>query len=377
MEDNKFSKRIYYVLLFLSIIVTSLLSKELSSIILPVLFAILLAFIFLPLLNFIHKKFKLPWTLCCIFIILILIVIIIVISSLLVTSLTAITNEYPKYEERFTSIYKILAEKFKFEFDAGKSFIENMWSHLNIRDFIKKSALLFSGELVSAGKSIFITLLLFSFLIIELESFEEKFIILSERNNKIQLTSIFNSIITEVSSYLSIKFYISLATGLIVFLGTSLIGLSFPIVWGFFAFVMNFIPTFGSIISSLITTVFALVQFYPCFQETVFTFILMLSVNMILGNILEPRIEGDQLGISPFSILISLSFFGWMWGFIGLILALPMTVIIKIVCENISFLNFVPVIIGNKKKVIKKFKLLKKSRNKKNENTNDIDNKEN
>lgn len=353
MEDNKFTKRIYYVLLFLSIIVTSLLCKELSSIILPVFFSVLLAFIFLPLLKFVHSKLKLPWVLCCIIIIILLLVIILIISSLLVTSLTAIANEYPKYEERFNSIYIILAEKFKFEFDAGKSFFENIWSQLNIRDFIKKTALFFSGELVTAGKSIFITLLLFAFLLIELESFKNKLIVLSQTNDKIQIRSIFNDIVSEVSNYLSIKFYISLATGLIVFIGTSLIGLSFPIVWGFFAFVMNFIPTFGSIISSVITTIFALVQFYPSFNETILVFILMLSVNMILGNILEPKIQGDHLGISPFSILVSLSFFGWMWGFIGLILALPMTVIIKITCENIPYLNFIPILLGTKKRVKK------------------------
>ena len=68
---------------------------------------------------------------------------------------------------------------------------------------------------------------------------------------------------------------------------------------------------------------------------------------MILGNILEPRIEGNHLGLSPFVILVSLSLWGWLWGFVGMILAVPMTVIIKIVCENFSILNPIAVLLGN------------------------------
>lgn len=74
----------------------------------------------------------------------------------------------------------------------------------------------------------------------------------------------------------------------------------------------------------------------------------MLAVNFILGNIIEPRWEGSDLGISPFLILVSLSLWGWLWGFIGMILAVPILVIIKIICENIQILNPIGVLLGNK-----------------------------
>ena len=69
---------------------------------------------------------------------------------------------------------------------------------------------------------------------------------------------------------------------------------------------------------------------------------------MILGNIVEPRIEGKNLGISPFVILVSLTFWGWMWGFIGMIIAVPLMMIVKIICENVSFLHPIAIILGNK-----------------------------
>ena len=73
----------------------------------------------------------------------------------------------------------------------------------------------------------------------------------------------------------------------------------------------------------------------------------MTSVNMILGNILEPRIEGKNLGVSPVIILISLSLWGYIWGFTGMLIAVPLMVIIKIFCENIDYLNGLAIVIGN------------------------------
>jgi predicted PurR-regulated permease PerM len=73
----------------------------------------------------------------------------------------------------------------------------------------------------------------------------------------------------------------------------------------------------------------------------------MLGTNMVLGNVVEPRIQGRNLGISPFLILASLLLWGWVWGFIGMILAVPMLVIMKLVCDNVDFLNPVGILIGN------------------------------
>ena len=154
-------------------------------------------------------------------------------------------------------------------------------------------------------------------------------------------------IVSQVVRYLSIKFFISLGTGILVYFGTLIIGLNFPIVWAFIAFVMNFIPTFGSIISVGVTTIFSLMQFYPEWGKIIFVFIFMLSTNFLLGNIIEPKIEGDNLDLSIFVIIVCILFWGWLWGFTGMILAVPLTVIIKIICENIEFLHPIAIFLSN------------------------------
>ena len=245
------------------------------------------------------------------------------------------------------SIYKLTAAPFNLQFDDGKSFIDNLWSVLQVREYVQKLAVFLSSGLFTFAKYFLVIILLFTFLLIEIKSTGKKINSAFHSKTRSKVFRIIQQVISETVRYLSIKFFISLATGILVFIGTSIVGMDFPIVWGFLAFIMNFIPTFGSIISTLLTTLFATLQFYPAWGKIIYIFILLLSINMILGNILEPRIEGNHLGLSPFVILVSLSLWGWLWGFVGMILAVPMTVIIKIVCENFSILNPIAVLLGN------------------------------
>ena len=131
------------------------------------------------------------------------------------------------------------------------------------------------------------------------------------------------------------------------YIGCVFVGLDFPIIWAFIAFTLNFIPNFGSIISVIITTIFAVLQFWPNPARMIIVLIFMTGINFCLGNIIEPRVQGKNLGLSPFIIIASLSIWGYIWGFVGLILAVPMMVTLKIVCENISILQPIEVFIGD------------------------------
>ncbi len=347
MEEKDYSKAIFYILFFLAIIALGTLCKLLSSVILPVVVSVLMTFSFMPVILKLNRKLKIPWILLVIIIDIILLFTIFALSSLLVSSLSTIIAEYPKYESRFMSIYKLTAATFNLQFDDGKSFIDNLWSVLQVREYVQKLAVFLSSGLFTFAKYFLVIILLFTFLLIEIKSTGKKINSAFHSKTRSKVFRIIQQVISETVRYLSIKFFISLATGILVFIGTSIVGMDFPIVWGFLAFIMNFIPTFGSIISTLLTTLFATLQFYPAWGKIIYIFILLLSINMILGNILEPRIEGNHLGLSPFVILVSLSLWGWLWGFVGMILAVPMTVIIKIVCENFSILNPIAVLLGN------------------------------
>lgn len=373
MEEKNYTKAIFYILLFFLFILICTLCKILSSVFIPVVFSIILTFVFLPIVQKINRKFKIPWVLTVLLIDILLLFSILAISSLLLKSLSTIISEYPKYESRFMSIYEIIAHTFDLAFDSDKSFGENLWSILKVRELVQRLAIFLSSGIVNFSKSFFVIFLLFTFLLIELRLGIQKINTAFAGKTKGKVYTISKQVITETVQFLSIKFFISLATGILVGFGTFLIGLDFYIVWGFIAFVMNFIPTFGSIFSSIITTLFALLQFYPQWGKVIYVLLLMITINMVLGNIVEPRIEGKHLGISPFVILVSLSIWGWIWGFVGMIISVPMTVIIKIICENISFLHGIAVLLGNtadpqkKQKKIILFKKKDKNQNIKSE----------
>jgi predicted PurR-regulated permease PerM len=98
-------------------------------------------------------------------------------------------------------------------------------------------------------------------------------------------------------------------------------------------------------------SLFALLQFWPEPGPIITVILIMLGTNIIIGNVLEPKIMGDNLGLSPIVVLMSLTIWGWLWGFAGMILAVPMTVIIKILCDNIPILEPLSVLLGSHKQI--------------------------
>lgn len=344
-ERSSFLHAIFLLLLFLCIIICGTLCKLMASVIVPVVIAILLAFVLEPVvrkLNSIH----IPWIAAEIIVLAALLVLISILANLFVSSITEILKLYPQYEARFTRIYELFATQFHLPFDKELDLFSNLWSSLGVRTAIQNAAISVSSNLIAISKNSMMVLFFVFFLLAEVKTLKQKLKnpVFQKDNANIEIA--IKDIMRQVTHYITIKATVSLLTGVLVFLGCSAVSLQFPIIWGLLAFLLNFIPNFGSIISGGLTIVFALVQFYPSWSETVFIMILMLGVNMIIGYIVEPKWEGKGLGLSPFVIIVSLSLWGWLWGFAGLVLAVPMTVILKIVFENIPPLRPFAVLMG-------------------------------
>ncbi len=352
MDELKKDNRIFFILLFFAIIATGFLLKTLSSVLLPVIIAVMLSFVLLPIIKKLNVKTGIPWVVSSILIEVLFIIAFFALFSLLASSLSMIVAEYPKYETKFMSIYTLLAKNFDLEIDETKSFFDNMWNFLKVREYVQKAAVFLSSGMVSFGKNLLSVALLSMFLLMEMRISKRK-MHYAFKEDKEKINRVLHQIARDTVNYISIKFLISLVTGVFCWLVTWLLGMDFPVVWAFLAFIMNFIPIFGSIISVGITTVFSIVQFYPeSIGKSIFILLFLIILNFTLGNILEPRIEGKNLGLSPFVILVCLSLWGYIWGFFGMILAVPMTVIIKIIFENIDYLNSLAVILGNDPKNI-------------------------
>ena len=362
MSDKvNYTKGIFYLLLCLGIIAVGTVLKLTTEVVLPITVSVFLGLVFQPVINSLHTKFRIPTILGIVIVFLILFVLIFFIVTLLISSSKAILTLYPKYEERFLTIYVTVAEIFNLPYDSDLSLFNNLWGQLGVRNAIQSMALSFSNNLITFVRNLTVVSLFLIFLLMEMGLFKAKAIAALDGKTPGRITLIMRDIIQQVTKYISVKFFISLLTGIFVFLGTWVVNLDFPIIWGFLAFVLNFIPNFGSILSGILTTFFALVQFWPKPAPVIWVGFVMLAVNMILGNFVEPKVQGRNLGLSPFIIIISLSVWGWLWGFLGMILAVPMMVILKIICENIGFLQPLSIFMGSKPPAESKHVLHKES----------------
>ena len=180
------------------------------------------------------------------------------------------------------------------------------WTQLDLGSRIQGIALSSSEAFLGfLGNSVMVTLFVV-FLLLEMGHFRDRVELAFEGKLSSRIQLIISSTVTQVARYLGTKFFISLATGILVWLVLVIIGMDFPVVWGVIALVLNFIPNIGSIACGGGITLFALVQFWPDPTPIIIAGVGVTGINMLLGNILEPKIMGDNLGLSPFVILVSL-----------------------------------------------------------------------
>ncbi len=149
--------------------------------------------------------------------------------------------------------------------------------------------------------------------------------------------------IRDLQRYLGLKTAIGLATGLCVGLWVGLLGLNSPVMWGFLAFSLNYIPNLGSILAAIPAVLFAALQLGP--GSAFLVALGYLVVNVVIGNILEPQLLGRRLGLSPLVVFLSLVFWGWVWGPVGMLLSVPITMVLKIGLENTRDFRWVAVLL--------------------------------
>lgn len=183
-----------------------------------------------------------------------------------------------------------------------------------------------STDLISNLFMIFIYSL---FIFLEETSFSSKIKLLNQHDSG-KMLHILNNIDLSVSKYLGVKVLTSAVTGVASYITLWLIGIDYPFFWSFIIFILNFIPTIGSIVATLFPAVFSMLQYGEWFPFAM-VLICVGSIQMIVGNFLEPTVMGRSMNISPLVTILALSFWGAIWGIVGMILSVPMMVIIIII----------------------------------------------
>jgi predicted PurR-regulated permease PerM len=142
----------------------------------------------------------------------------------------------------------------------------------------------------------------------------------------------------QVRKYIVIKTAMSLANGLMVWIVLTLFRVDFAAVFGLLAFFLNYIPNIGSLIATLLRVGFAYFQFGN-FWVAFWVLVVTVGLDTLMGEFIEPKVMGSGLGLSPLVVIFSLVFWGWLWGIPGLLLAVPLTAVVKIACRNVPGLE--------------------------------------
>jgi len=324
----------------LTMIAVGFVLKQTKSVVIPLVIAWLLSYILSPAVNFMSRK-KIPRALAISVVILFLFGVCYMGGIFLHARITALAEAFPKYQASFTELMRVLNEWLEVSYNP---LTEVNWGMIVGGYLVTLSGSLFSfvSELV-----LVVVFLIFIFLGQPYFKFKLRKALSSEYADHIAL--IVSSISSQISRYLSLQVLVSAVTGILVWAALALIGVDFPITWGALAFFLNFIPTIGSIAASIPPVLIAFVQYYPSVLPGVAALVAVTTIQMVIGNGITPKIMGERLNLSPVVVLVSLLFWGWLWGVAGALLAVPITAAIKIVCENFTALRPISVMMGSGK----------------------------
>lgn len=357
MKKTFVDPAIKFFIIIIGLVVLFSVLKELQFIIVPLIIAYLLVFVFEPLNLFLIKK-KIPQSITTLIDILIIIGFFWALSTFIIDSFSRLGNELPLYQLKLDKIVRSTANSFGIEDPFFTQFdIEQILSEL---DYGGIASGLFTStiSIFSAG---FFVLFFFVFVNsshkhiisaikqrymksqskISKKSLQKKMDdiddkdqvekLSSEREKRVEKT--FRDITEQIQRYIAAKFLISLLTGFLVGIVLWIFGVDFLIVWAVLAFFLNFIPNIGSILAVILPTVMTLIQ-YESIGYTILVGGIIGLVQNLIGNLLEPKIMGDRLGLNPLVILVSLLVWGYIWGIAGMFLSVPLTAVVKIIISN-------------------------------------------
>jgi predicted PurR-regulated permease PerM len=321
MRDNVSKVLIILITVALFVIVVDGM-RAAAAIINPFLLAVFLSSLCAPLLYWLQRR-GVPNGLGIAAIVLGLLVVALLLMIFVGRSLNTLAQQLPVYQERLADlITQTIAQLNKLGLDMTPYPLGDYVTPRKVMSLVYFGLSLFRGLFTN----MFLILLLVLFILLETAGFPRK---LQAAFPDMEGTlGHFKSMTANVNRYMGLKTLFSLATGVCVWMLLAVIGVDFAGTWGLLAFFLNFIPAIGSIIAAIPAIIWALVQLG--LPSALLTALAYLVVNIIIGNLLEPKFMGHKLGLSPLVVILSMIFWGWVLGPIGMVLSVPLTMIGKI-----------------------------------------------
>ena len=309
-----------------------------KSIITPFLLALFISIICAQPISWLEKK-RIPRWMALVSVILGMVVLFSSFAFLIGGTLSSFSGNLSKYEVSLTTIRNSFIQSLN---ENGLNIpldqVSNLVQPAKILEFTVGAL----NKLFNMMGNTFLIFLIIIFILMEFGSFSIK--AKAIRNESDKSASYYSAILQNIRHYLGIKTLLCLSIGFLVYLSLLIIGVDYPLLWALIAGLMNYIPNIGSILATIPTVLFALVQ--VGLSGALWTLGSSMLIHNVLGNFIEPRIMGKGLGLSPLVVLLSLLFWGFVLGIAGMFLSVPFTMTIKIILEQNEKTKWLAVLLG-------------------------------
>jgi AI-2 transport protein TqsA len=338
IDQNNNQRRIGFLFTTAALVVIIWGIYQAQSFLVLILVALFLSIIGAPPVLWLKQK-RVPSVLAVIIVLAAMIIVLLMIGGIVGTSLANFSDSLPYYQNRIgeevQSLKTFLANK-------GIAIKDNsVLEYVNPGAVMSLTAGLLSG-LTSTLSSVFLILLTVTFILLEAPSFPVK--LRAILNNPTADFSHFKKFIEDINRYMVIKTGVSICTGIMTGIWLYILGVDFPVLWGFLAFLLNYVPNLGVIIAAFPAVILTLVQFGPGYALLAAAGYIV--INFLVGTIIEPKLVGRSVGLSTLIVFLSLVFWGNLLGLIGMILCIPFTMTLRFALESNEETRWIAILFG-------------------------------
>ena len=312
--------------------------KAAESLLVPFLLSLFIAVLAAPPMFWLKDR-GIPTALSLLLVLAVIATAITSVAVLVGTSINDFTKDLPLYQQRLKEDFSGLVHLLdRFGIAIPDQTLMDSFDPGALMGMAAKLLTSLSGVLTNA----FFIFLTATFILLEASSFPTK--LRSLFDDPESSISQFSKLTENIKRYLAMKSAVSLLTGIIITIWLAVIGVEYPVLWGLLAFLFNFVPNIGSIIAAVPAILIALVQSGIGLAGSALVGYIL--VNVVIGNVVEPKVMGRGLGLSTLVVFLSLVFWGWVLGPVGMLLSVPLTMVVKIALESYDQTHWIAVLMG-------------------------------
>jgi len=309
--------------------------------VLPLVFALFLVAIFWPLQR--RLQTMMPSGLAVVLTLIVLLLVIGLLIGALWWSGSSIAQKWPQYAQEFEQ-YSELMKRYGFA-------VSGVGSNENASEPTQAFGIELS-MLTEVAKFILVTsgafALVFGYLVLgllEIDDYPRKLERIVPPGKDRQWLRVASKIIDDFQRYMVVRTLIGLINGGLVGTAAWFLGLNFAFIWGLLSFLLNYIPTIGSLLALTVTLLFALMQFDD-WNQLLLVLLVLSGIRIILGNFVDPLLQGEYLAPSPLVVMFSVAFWGWLWGVAGAFIGVPLTILVIMICQQFQHTSWIATLLS-------------------------------